>query len=216
MHDVGRSDALREVVDHFRFGEHGAHAGDRHRFLGGRDERTYLLRRVTHVAGGLLQERAGPGRALVVEPERLDLGALAEPARLHGLSADVQDGARAGEEERGATSGGREVGDLHVAHLGLVPPEAGGHRVGHVSARQAGIGDGAVTHAACHLRQLEPGGLHGAADDLVVGAQDKRLGVGRADVDPRCVDHASCLALAGARLARMWSSANSAAPSAPM
>jgi hypothetical protein len=70
--------------------------------LRGGDQRADLLGAVAHVARRLLQERARARRALVVQPERLHLRALAQPDRLHGLAADVQDGARAGEEVRRA------------------------------------------------------------------------------------------------------------------
>jgi hypothetical protein len=200
------------VVDDLRLGEHRAHAGDRRRIGRRGGQRPDLLGAEAQIARRLLEERAGAGRALVIEAERGHAAALVEPAGLHGLAAHVEQRPRAGEEMPRAARLRREVRGVEVAEGNLVAAGARAHHVRHRVARQAGVVQREVEALLARRFQPEPGGHHRGGHQRARAVQQRHLGVRRADVDARGDGHDAFASAA----ARARSLATSAAPSAPM
>ncbi len=124
-----------------------------------------------------------PAAHLSFQAEGQHLGGLVDPAGLHGLAADVENGPRLREEERGATRAGGEVGHVQILEVDLVAADASGHHVVDVPLRHPGRRQGALVRLPRQFSQPEPGRSRRPAEDRTLIGEHHDLGVGRADID---------------------------------
>src|SRR3990170_1097545 len=205
-----------QVVDHFGLGEDGAHARDLGRIRGLVGEPRDVARFVAQIPGSLLEERAAPRRALVVEAEGLDAPEAVHTDRLHGLTADVEHGPGVREQPVGGVRVACELGDREVAERHHVAAVSGGGDVVDVITRQARGVERLHEGTLRGSPEVVPGGEGRAPEDRAGLVGHDRLGVGGSDVDAGRNAHgvippsASAAAPTSAR-----SSAYSEAPMAP-
>src|ERR1041384_3448043 len=110
-----------------------------------------------------------------------------------------------------------KIRHCHIAEPDLMSSESCSNDVRDISCLQPRFRQRLLVRALGNLGQLEARSVHRTADNLVLIAQNQRLRVSRTDIDANRECHTSTPSLStGARLAIMWSSANRAAPNAPM
>src|SRR3990170_1020645 len=184
LDDIGHLLPVADVFEDLRRGEDGAVASELHHLPGLAGEGVHLLDGDVEGQGQLLEERAGPRRALPVHLEAAAAPSLVELDDLVVLAADVDHGDRLGEV---MGTGLGEATDLGLALPGdegdVGPAVSRGNGVGDLPAADSGHPQRFIETSLRGQGKIGAGFPDGVAEEPFRGVDDGDLGPGGPDVE---------------------------------